>query len=354
MSEWINFKKLRAKLDFRSVLKSYGVEIKAKGDQHHGFCPLPTHQGKRNSASFSAHLAKGIFQCFGCGAKGNTLDFAVRMEGMNPDDGESFKKGTMAVATRFGLVVPTPSDGQSKPKVACSPKESPEEANAGDMPVVVNAPLDFELKRLDPDHPYLPGRGFTKETIKEFCLGFCSNGFFKDRVVIPLHDSNSKLVGYCGRVVDDSKITEENPRYRFPPKRERKGVIYEFRKSEFLYGGYRIKKPVSDLIIVEGFASIWWLWQGGIRNAVGLMGWSCSEKQAELIVGLVGPDGRVWLMPDGDEAGRRCADTVLQQVSQHRFFRWVKLSEGRQPTDYEPDELKRMLLEHSSCDALNR
>jgi len=71
--EWVNFKELRAKLRFSDVLESYDVHLKVKGDRATGFCPLPHHprrEGKRHSPSFSANLARGIFQCFGCGAKG--------------------------------------------------------------------------------------------------------------------------------------------------------------------------------------------------------------------------------------------------------------------------------------------
>lgn len=82
---WIDFKALRARLDFAAVLEHYGVEVKRKGNQHHGFCPLPNHNGKKNSPSFSANLEKGIFQCFGCGAKGNILDFALFMEKADPE-----------------------------------------------------------------------------------------------------------------------------------------------------------------------------------------------------------------------------------------------------------------------------
>ena len=41
MKTWIDFKALRAKLDFEQVLRHYGVEVKRKGNQHQGFCPLP-------------------------------------------------------------------------------------------------------------------------------------------------------------------------------------------------------------------------------------------------------------------------------------------------------------------------
>src|SRR5256885_1289545 len=84
MTNWIDFKELRKQLDFAKVLRHYGVELKLSGDQHHGFCPLPAHQGKKNSPSFSANIKRGIWQCFGCGEKGNLLDFAVLMERANP------------------------------------------------------------------------------------------------------------------------------------------------------------------------------------------------------------------------------------------------------------------------------
>src|SRR5688572_2935585 len=60
MSTWIDFKTLREQLDFAAVLKHYGVEVKLKGDQHQGFCPLPSHNGKRNSPSFSANMKRKI------------------------------------------------------------------------------------------------------------------------------------------------------------------------------------------------------------------------------------------------------------------------------------------------------
>ena len=183
-------------------------------------------------------------------------------------------------------------------------------------------------------------RGFTPETIERFGLGFCSRGFFKDRVAIPLHRHDGQLVGYAGRVVDDSKITEDNPRYKLPGEREHKGSILEFRKTLFLYNGFRFKAPVDDLIVVEGFTSVWWLNQNGLPDVVATMGVDCSERQAELIVSLVKPAGRVWLMPDGNEAGERCAQSLLLKVSPYRFTRWVKLGDDKQPTDSSAERLK--------------
>ena len=334
MSTWIDFKELRLKLDFEAVLRHYGVEVKRKGQQHHGYCPLPNHNGKRNSPSFSANLERGIFQCFGCGAKGNVLEFAAMMEKADPKDGTALHKVASELQKRF-----CPGFGDV-PNAKAKAAEKPKKPETKGLPAVVNQPLDFELKGLDPKHPYLLSRGFTPETIERFGLGFCSRGLLKDRVAIPLHDHMGHLVGYAGRVVDDATITEDNPRYRFPGARERDGMVYEFRKTLFLYNGYRIKAPVDDLIVVEGFTSVWWINQNGLPHVVGTMGSDCSPRQAEFIVSLVKPTGHVWAMPDGDKAGERYAQSFLHQVSSYRFVRWVKMADDKQPTDLSGEQLK--------------
>jgi DNA primase len=340
MSNWINFKELRAKLDFEQVLLHYGVEVKKKGDQHHGFCPLPTHTGKGNSPSFSANLAKKIFQCFGCGAKGNILEFAALMEKLDPQDGTALREVALKLQDRFcpehSGKPAEPAKPVSEKRLAAVQTDDPKE----EKPVVINQPLDFELKGLKTEHPYLGSRGFTPETIEWFGLGFCSRGMLKSRVAIPLHDSDGRLIGYAGRVVDDTAINDENPRYRFPGKREKDGTVFEFRKTLFLYNGFRIKAPVDDLIVVEGFASVWWLTQHRFSSVVATMGSDCSEKQVDLILSLVKPNGRVWLMPDGDKAGERCVLTLLPQIAPHRLVRWVKLTADKQPTDLSAEELK--------------
>ena len=323
MSAWIDFKELRSKLDFEAVLRHYNVEVKRKGDQHHGYCPLPNHNGKKNSVSFSAHLKRGIFQCFGCGAKGNLLDFAAFMEGVDPKDGAALRKVATELQKRFCV------------STAAPPKAEPTKPSK-DLPVVVNASLDFELKHLDYEHPYLKGRGFTSETIRLFGLGYCSRGLLNGRIAIPIHH-DGKLIGYAGRLVDDKAVNEDTPKYKLPPARERDGKLFEFRKSLIVYNARRIQNPVDDLVVVEGFPSVWWLTQMGCEATVATMGASMSDEQGSITVSLVNPKGRVWIVSDGDTAGERWAKEVLEHVSRERFCRWLKLDTGKQPTDYPPD-----------------
>ena len=331
-ANWVDIKTLKQTVRFEDVLCHYGVDVKAKGKQHHGKCPLPSHAGKPDKPSFSANLEKGIFQCFGCGAKGNLLDFAILMSCRSPDNPRDIRRVALDLKRTF---IGEEGDDVEIPKVE-RPKEEPK---ADETRTVINPPLDFELKKLDFEHPYLRNRRFTEETIQSFGLGYCSKGYIAGRIAIPLHDQEGKLIGYGGRIVDDSLISKENPKYKLPGTRVHKGVKQEFRKSEFLYAGHRMESLVDELIVVEGFPSVWWLSQSGHENVVALMGSSCSEKQADLIVSLVRPLGRVWIVPDADESGERCADSVLRQVSPHHFVRWVKLDPGKQPTDLSVEQL---------------
>ena len=208
--------------------------------------------------------------------------------------------------------------------------------------MLINPPLDFELKDLDYEHPYLKDRGFHAQTIRHFGLGVCSRGLMKGRVVIPLHDAAGRLVGYAGRVVDDTTISDDNPRYRLPGRRERESRIIEFKKSLLLYNHHRLKQPVNDLIVVEGFTSVWWLTQWGYSSVVALFGSDCSEEQARLIVQATAPDGRVWIFPDTDAAGEKGAIVMLSRISPYRWTRWVQ-TQQEQPTDCTPADLEKLL-----------
>jgi len=209
MSPWVNFKKLRESLDFAQVLRDYDVAVTMKGDQAMGFCPLPDHKGRtdRKSKSFSVNLKKGIFQCFGCQAKGNVLDFVALMEGLDPDNPKEFRKVALMLQERYS------ADGVDVAPDRPASRE-PESASDDNALRLVNAPLGFELKGLRTDHPYPHERGLSVETAEYFGLGFCEKGLMKRRLVIPLHDHEGRLIGYAGRLVDDAEIGEENPKYK--------------------------------------------------------------------------------------------------------------------------------------------
>lgn len=355
MATWIDFKELREKIRIADILQQHNVQLKLSGETATGLCPLPTHpvrsDGKKRSPSFSVHLGKGIWHCFGCGGKGNALDLATRLQGLNPDDPLQLRKAALKLAETLGIECERSNGGHSgttapaKPRRASVQVAAVESQMASDasMRILANEPIDFELKNLDERHPYLAARNLTPQTISYFGLGFCSRGMMKDRVAIPVHDPIGRLVGYAGRLVDDDKIDAEHPKYLFPGPRKHDAAIHEFRKSTLVYNLHRLAGRVDDLVVVEGFASVWWLHQNGYRNVVALMGSSCSSEQASLIADHVTDDGRIWLLPDGNGAGAQMAAQALSLLAVCRFTRLIKLKGHEQPTDCSLDDLERLV-----------
>jgi DNA primase len=340
MGNWIDFRELRSKLNFRDVLEKYQVRLQFRsgGKQAIGPCPLPNHSGNRIKQSFSANIEKGIFQCFSCEAKGNVLDFACRMEGLDPEKGEDLRTVALRLAEHFQIRQERSKATPSKPAGSNRTRRADQSCR-----VIINAPLDFELKDLDPRHDYLARRRIEFETAKFFGLGFCSRGRMAGRLAIPIHNPVGKLVGYAGRIVEPPEAPKDIPKYLFPGARNHEGATHEFKKSLLLYNAHRITAPVSDLIIVEGFASVWWLTQNGFPNCVAVMGSAISEEQVKLVLVLVREGGRLTLFPDRDEAGVRFAEQATKVFAGKIKTRCVGSIDGIQPTDLAEEELVDIL-----------
>ena len=82
MADKIDFRFLKEQADFLVVLAHYGIEPKGKGIARTIHCPFHTDK----MASCKVNLGRKIFHCFGCGAKGNVLDFVRLKEGLLEDD----------------------------------------------------------------------------------------------------------------------------------------------------------------------------------------------------------------------------------------------------------------------------
>jgi DNA primase len=194
-----------------------------------------------------------------------------------------------------------------------------------------NRPLGFRLS-LDPDHPYLASRDIPPELIERFGLGFCAQGSMAGRVAIPIENANGELVAYVGRWVGtDAELPEGEEKYKLP-----KG----FHKSLELFNLHRVKY-CKHLVVVEGFFGAMRL--HALRfPAVALMGSSLSAEQVALLRDC--PALRfVSVMLDGDEPGRKAADTVAAQLAQNWWCRIVHLGAGAQPDTVDPAELERLL-----------
>lgn len=322
--QFVDFRAVKQAVSMIQILDHYGLTDQMKrngnGQSLSGKCPL--HNGD-NPTQFRASLEKNVWNCFGqCRGGGNVLDFVARKEDC------TIREAALRISDWFKLPSPTeesrtrtsppkvdkPESGQRK--AAPSPADSPEKS-AG------NKPLSFELKNLDPAHPYFAERGIGPETVSVFRLGFCNIGSMAGRIVIPIQNPAGELVAYAGRWPGDPP--EGTSKYKLPTG---------FGKSLDLFNLHRaMEEPETQpLVIVEGFFDAIKLWQNGVRRVVALMGCSLSPAQEALIVKHTSLQTKVLVMLDEDEAGRVGREQVVQRLALHRYVKFFQFEqEGMQP-----------------------
>jgi len=333
MTQWIDFKELRRELNFETVLKTYGVKLNIKatpqGRQHKGPCPLPFCKSKPGTTGFSANLTKGIWQCFTCKYTGNTLDFIVCAEGLDPLNRKDVRQAALIAKKKF----------LSKDRE--EPTEEPKAPIGKYTAKVVNEPLFFNLKSLDPAHAWFTERGLAKETVEHFGLGVCSRGWLKGRVAIPLQDQESQLIGYAGRLLDEKEVTEENPLYLFPEPRIYKGVLHHFDRSLVIYHGP--KEPRSRILITREIETVWYLWQYGYISALSTMG-PCCTGQVLAIRSAVSADGIAGIVAQDGEEDRLYTEGVMGHLMASCAVRWYSLP-NRPLHSLDGNALRRILGE---------
>lgn len=320
---WVDFKALRQKLSFRDILGHFKIEVPQDKNQYKGRCPLPSHREADTRPTFSADLERGIFKCFGCGKQGNLLEFAALMQGVDPEDGRALRR--VALELQEGLKGGAPERRPPEKRLL-------ERREARSLPrvVAVNAPLDFELKGLHPGHPALRDLGISEETSRFFGIGFTDRGSLKGRIAIPLHNTDSRLIGYAGRSVPGSE--SEGPRYIFPEPRERSGVRHEFRPGLLLYNAWRYKEPQDVLVVVPEIEDVWALHQGGMVSAVATMAPEAAPEQIALLERIVPGSGRVvFLARHGRQ--QEVATLMAGKLAAARFVRVAIVVEGQPLVD---------------------
>jgi len=313
---WVNFKEVKDQLSFEVVIEHYGLVLKqVKGNELVGLCPF--HEEKE--PSFKINTQKKVFNCFGCHASGNILDFVVKMENV------SIRKAALLVQEWFNMGDLGKLAYNANMSVEKQQKPSHKAKNEQSEP---NKPLAFTLK-LEPNHSYLKGRGVDEELSKYFEIGFCNRGLMKDRIAISIHDENNILVGYAGRWVE-GKLPEGEDKYKFPP---------DFKKSLVLYNLNRVKGS-DRLVVVEGFFSVMRLHLLGIKS-VALMGCTISEAQEKLLI----DSGCKYLtiLMDGDKPGREAQGKISSTLQKNFFVHSVELPEDLEPDTIGAAELLKLL-----------
>ena len=325
---------IRERLNIADVIGEV-VSLKPAGKaQLKGLCPF--HSEK--TPSFHVHVDRGFFYCFGCQAKGDVFDFVMQTQAL------SFPEALKVLGHRAGVEV-TPS--------------APKDDKRRDL-LEVNrlAAAFFRQSMTEEAEAYLVERGLSSESIAGFELGFAPAGWdgllkhaltkgvreddlvtlglvvenergrrydrFRNRVMFPIKDALGRVVGFSGRVLDDSL-----PKYVNSPESDL------FRKSELLYGLDSARSAIREsreVIVVEGYTDVIALHQVGMRNAVAALGATLTSEQADALERL---DARtVYLAFDADEAGQKAILSGLDQtVGRRLMVKAVSVPHGKDPAE---------------------
>lgn len=316
----VSFAALKRSIPIGQVLDRYGLlqRLHRSGDNLNGPCPL--HAG-HNPEQFRVSLSKNCWFCFGdCQAGGSVLDFVSRKEGIGIRD------AALLLQEWFGTLAPSPASIEDGRRRRQPPSEPQRQSNP---------PLGFCLRLSSEFDAYLAQRGLTEKTIRSFGLGYCNAGLMAGRVAIPIHNSDGRIVAYAGRW--PGRPPNGTPRYKLP-----RG----FRKSLELFNLHRAlsANPSNPLIVVEGFFGCMAVWQAGFRQVVALMGSSVSEFQAAHIIRAAAPSGRVVLLFDEDNAGRKAREKAYKRLRDALDVRVVSFpAEGLQPDRVSPQTLCALL-----------
>jgi DNA primase len=349
--QYVDFAFVKEHASFERVLAHYNLKLTGAGAQRAVLCPFH----RERKASCKVELERKIFHCFGCGTKGNILEFVATLDDID------LRAAAIKIAEVCDIDTAPPRQGgqrdrradqQGKPAAAPKParksRAAPQEgaqaptagksrsqrtarseaaAAAPDAPT--NPPLTFALK-LDPEHPYLVDRGLSAELVAEFGLGFCSRGLMGGRICIPIHDEDGNLVAYAGRWPGDD-VPDDQERYKLPAK---------FHKSRVLFNLHRVAAG-EHVVLVEGYWSVFRLHALGVP-VVGLMGWSVSPEQ----VALLRERGVrfVTLLLDGDDAGQAARERVLPDLSNAFFVSAPVLPDGEKPDTISEASLRELVV----------
>jgi Toprim domain-containing protein/DNA primase-like protein/CHC2-type zinc finger protein len=333
-NNWVSFQTVKEAVSMEMVLARYNVSLRRlSATSLRGDCPFPSHSSEVSIQSFAVQTAKNAWSCLsascieGRGGKrgGSVIDFVAAMER------STIREAALKLQSWFPVCAASPCDSANSPPNPAGGFEKGNGDRSGESTVLVNKPLRFALKDIDWSHPYLAGRGVTKETAFFFGVGgFSGKGSMSGRVVIPIHNELGEFVAYAGRAVSDEK-----PKYKLPAK---------FKKSLELFNLHRAIEasngPLQSVIVVEGFFDAMRVYVSGYRRVVALMGSSLSEAQEEL---LIKHFQRLIVMLDGDSAGRRASDQMLLRLGRRVWVRAIELIENQQPDQLATAEIQNLL-----------
>jgi DNA primase len=330
------------RVDIVELVSRY-VQLRKGGANYLGLCPF--HDEK--SPSFTVSPAKQFYHCFGCGAHGNAIGFAMAYSALGYID------AIKDLASSVGLQVP-----DLRP---ATPEEAARKERETDLYAVMEKAMEFyraALKKSPKAIAYLKGRGLTGEIAARFRIGYAPEGWqglkepfasyddkalvecglvvenegkrydrFRDRVMFPILSARGAVIGFGGRVMGDGE-----PKYLNSPETPL------FEKGREVYGLVQAREAIhaaGRVLVVEGYMDVVALAQFDVGYAVATLGTATTPVHVTKLLKLA--DELVFCF-DGDKAGRKAAwralEVSLPLALDHKPVRFLFLPEGEDPDTY--------------------
>lgn len=311
--------RLREANPIDTVFGSY-VNIIRRGRNY--VCNCPFHSEKTPSCTI--FMETQSFYCFGCGAGGDVVTFIMKIENL------SFPEAVTLLAQRSGLEVP-----QNDPRDAMRAKLKTRiyEMNrlaanfyytnlikgnnkAGlqyfaqrklTPQIVKKYGLGFAPDSWDLLCKYLTSKGYSEDEIIAAWLGGRNrNGklfdMFRNRVMFPIIDTRGNVLGFGGRVMDDSK-----------PKYLNTADTPVFYKGSNLFSmNFAKNSNTKRLILCEGYMDVIAVNQAGFENVVATLGTAITPDQARLISHYA---EEVIIAYDSDGAGQKATRKAINHFA---------------------------------------
>lgn len=281
---------IKNKLNVLDVVGSY-VKLSKTGVNYRGLCPFHNEKGP----SFFVSPGRQMWKCFGCGKGGDIFEFIKEIEGVE------FGDALRILASKAGVELKreNPQVVSERKKLyeicdlACSFFEKQMEAS-----VVGKEAKDYLLKRgiteesikkwrlgYSPDtwqglSDFLVGRGYTRDEIIRAGLAVQSekgnNPYdrFRGRIIFPILDLNSQVIGFGARVFKDAD-KKETAKYINTPQT----LLYD--KSNVLYGINYAKLAIrksNQCVLTEGYTDAIMCHQAGFENTVAVSGTALTPR----------------------------------------------------------------------------
>jgi len=322
--------RVRQAADIVEVVSSH-TDLRRQGSRWLGLCPFH----EERTPSFSVDPQEKLYHCFGCQVGGDVFSFVQEKEGLG------FSEAVELLGERYGVELVRERED---PQAEARRRQRERTGELLERTAAFYASFLWEAKEAQKAREYLLGRGLGEEVLRAFGVGYAPSawdqvltrgqraGFsvaelraaglvqrgrrggeydrFRSRITFPVRDRRGRVVGFGARAMR----SEQGAKYINTAETEL------FRKSRMLYGIEHAKGAIARAaraVVVEGYTDVLALHQGGIEEAVGVMGTAITEEQVAALSGMV---EEVILAMDADSSGQE-AMLRAQRVAAGRRMR---------------------------------